>query len=87
MTDDVKKLEIDMQALKNELEAQKKITKNAVKCSVCVGIASFFFVVLNFSILFTLSGGIAGNERKVKDLQTQVENLKIKYKEMLLNNN
>lgn len=76
---DIKKIEASIQTLEKELEAQKKTTKNALKCSIAIGILCFFFVALNLSILFTIAGGVAGNERKVQSLQTQVE--KIKHKE------
>lgn len=61
--------------LQNELKAQKKTTKNALKLSIGVGILCFFFVVLNLSILLTIAGGVAGNERKLQSFQTQVEKL------------
>ncbi|GAB0173337.1 hypothetical protein [Helicobacter trogontum] len=64
-----------VEALQNELQAQKKTTKNVLKLSFGVGILCFFFVALNLSILFTIAGGVAGNERKVQSLQTQVEKL------------
>lgn len=64
-----------VEALQNELQVQKKTTKNALKLSFGAGILCFFFVALNLSILFTIAGGVAGNERKVQSLQTQVEKL------------
>ncbi|WP_104717874.1 hypothetical protein [Helicobacter trogontum] len=64
-----------VETLQNELQAQKKTTKNTLKLSFGVGILCFFFVALNLSILFTIAGGVAGNERKVQSLQTQVEKL------------
>lgn len=88
MTDSsMEKLETKIQTLEKELEAQKKITKNALKFSVGVSIVCFFFIVLNLSIYFTIAGGVAGNERKVQSVQTEIENLKIKYKRILLNEN
>ena len=86
----IKKLETNMQTLEKELEAQKKTTKNALKFSIGVGIVCFFFVALNLSILFTIAGSLAVNERKVQTLQTQVENLKNKnteHNKININNN
>ncbi len=64
-----------IQVLQSELEAQKKVTKNALRFSIGVGIACFFFVALNLSILFTIAGGVAGNERKVQSLQEQLQHI------------
>lgn len=77
---DVNSLELTIKTLKNDIEAQKKTTKNALKCSIFMSIVCFFFVVLNFSILLTIAGGIAGNERKVQTLQSQISNLKTECK-------
>lgn len=72
---DMKALLEQVKSLQNELDAQKKTTKNALKLSIGVGILCFFFVALNLSILFTIAGGVAGNERKVQSLQAQVEKM------------
>ncbi len=59
----------EMLSMKQELNICKKTTKNALKLSIIVGLACFFFVALNFSILFTVAGGVAGNERKIQSIQ------------------
>lgn len=60
-----------LQVLEYELQAQQRITKNVMKFSIIIGIASFLLVAFNFSVLLTIAGGVAGSEKKIHTLQNQ----------------
>ena len=62
-----------LEKLEGELAAQKKILKNAFRLSIAVGLLSIFFVVLNLSILFTVAGGVAGTDKKLKALEERAQ--------------
>ncbi len=72
---DIKDLDSDIRALKEELQVMRKTTKNTLRFAFVICIFSAFLVALNFSILLTLSGGIAGGERKIHSLQIRMDNI------------
>ncbi|MWV62885.1 hypothetical protein DCO58_01800 [Helicobacter saguini] len=89
MDSKINALESNLQTLQNELNAQKKVTKNALKFSVIIGLLALFFIAFNFSVLLTTAGGIAGSDRKLNALQEKVENLQrdsLNYKENIESN-
>ena len=57
------------------LDAQKKTTKNALKLSIFIGLFCVLCVVFNFSVLFTIAGGVAGSDRKLNSLQEKIETI------------
>ncbi|RDU67711.1 hypothetical protein CQA53_00730 [Helicobacter didelphidarum] len=63
-----------LQIAEKELQIQKATTKNALKVSIFIGIFCVFAVALNFSILVTLAGGIAGTDKKLNSLLENHEN-------------
>lgn len=69
-------LESKIQNLENELNAQKKVVKNTLRFSIIVGILALFFVALNFSVLVTLAGGVAGTDRKINAVMEKMESKK-----------
>lgn len=69
-------LESKIQNLENEINAQKKVVKNTLRFSIIVGILALFFVALNFSVLVTLAGGVAGTDRKINAVMEKMESKK-----------
>lgn len=68
-------LESNLANLQDELNAQKKTTKNALKFSIIIGLLALFFIAFNFSVLLTTAAGIAGSDRKLNVLQEKVEKM------------
>lgn len=62
-------------ALQAQLDAHKKVVKNTLRFSIIIGLVAIFFIALNFSILLTLAGGIAGSDKKINSLQNRLQYL------------